>query len=164
MAAARSSHVPPGPAADADAKFLVVRSGGERLGLGLRAVREVVDLAPPRAVPARSPALRGVMPLRERWLSLVHLGALLGGGAPPPALGDTAVVVTVGRAVVALEVDGVEEVVDRGATFVGAAPTAWAAGVWRLSSGLVTVLDLGALAELLNLTAAADAAASEEQA
>lgn len=133
-------------AADA---FLVVRAAGERYGIGLGTVREVVDVPPSRTVPARTPALRGVMPLRERFLTLVHLGALLGGGAPPAAVGDTAVVVEVGDAAVALEVDEVLEVVERGATFVGSAPAAWSTGVWRVGTQLVTVIDPGALAERL---------------
>lgn len=129
--------------------FLVVRAGGERYGIGLVMVREVVDVSALRAVPARTPAMRGVMLLRERFLSLVHLGALLAGGVPAPAVGDTAVVVYVGEVAVALEVDEVLEVVEGGATFVGSAPASWAAGVWRVGTELVTVLDLEALAERL---------------
>lgn len=132
----------------AEGRFLVVRAGGERYGLALDAVREVLDVTvPPRPVPARTLALRGVIPHRERFLSLLHLGALLGGGAPPAAVGDTAVVVETARTALALEVDDVEVVVDRGATFVGAAGAAWTQGVWRVGTELVTVLDLGVLAE-----------------
>ena len=128
-------------------RFLVVRSGGARYGLSLDAVREVVDIGPARSVPARSASLRGVMALRERHVSLVHLASLVTGGAPPEAVGDTAVVVVVDGAPMALEVDDVESVVDRTADFVGAAPVAWASGVWRVGAELVTVLDLGVLAE-----------------
>jgi chemotaxis signal transduction protein len=129
-------------------RFLVVRSGGARYGLGLDAVREVVDITQaPRPVPARSASLRGVMPLRDRHVSLVHLASLVVGGTPPDAVGDTAVVVVVDGASMALEVDDVESVVDRTADFVGAAPVAWATGVWRVGAELVTVLDLGVLAE-----------------
>ena len=129
-------------------RFLVVRSGGARYGLSLDAVREVVDLvAAPRPVPARSAAMRGVMALHERHVSLIHLASLVSGGAPPEALGDTAVVVVVDGASMALEVDDVESVVDRTAEYVGAAPVAWASGVWRVGAELVTVLDLGVLSE-----------------
>jgi chemotaxis signal transduction protein len=129
--------------------FLVVRAGGERYGLGLDAVREVVDVAAPRKVPARTPSLRGVMPLRERYCSLIHLASLLRGASPPEAVGDTAVVVAAGGATLALEVDDVEAVVERGAVFVGAAPAGWATGVWRVGGELVTMLDLGVLADNL---------------
>lgn len=131
----------------AGGRFLVVRVGGERYGIGLDAVREVVDLARVRPVPARSPALRGVMPLRDRFCSLLHLGALLAGTAAQEAAGDTAVIVEVAGAPMALEVEDVEGVVDRGAQPVGAAAGPWSAGVWRVGEDLVTVLDLGALAE-----------------
>lgn len=129
--------------------FLIVRARNERYGLPLLEVLEVVDLAPPQPVPTRCSALRGLMPLRERFVSLVHLGTVLAGpgASPPPALGDTAVVVSVAGVPMALEVDDVEAVVDRSATFVGAAPAPWASGVWRIAQELVTVLDLGALAE-----------------
>jgi len=128
--------------------FLVVRAGGERYGLALDAVREVFDLAAvPQPVPARTAALRGVIPHRARFLSLLHLGALLAGGDPPAEVGATAVVVETARAAMALEVDDVEAVVDRGATYVGATAAPWVEGVWRVGTELVTVLDLGVLAE-----------------
>lgn len=126
----------------------MVRSGGARYGLSLDAVREVVDLTQaPRPVPSRSAAMRGILALRDRHVSLIHLASLVSGGAPPAAVGDTAVVVVVDGAPMALEVDDVESVVDRTADFVGAAPVAWASGVWRVGAELVTVLDLGVLAE-----------------
>ncbi len=127
--------------------FLIVRVGKERYGLPLADVREVMDLVPPRPVPSRSPALRGLMPLREHFVSLVHLGALIAEVAAPDALAETAAIVMVGGARVALEVDDVEAVVDRSATLVGAAPEPWASGVWRVGELLVTVLDLGVLGE-----------------
>src|SRR5262249_36093684 len=130
--------------------FLIVRVAGARFGLPLMEVREVVDLtisAAPRAVPARCRALRGLLPLRGRFGSLVHLGAMIADGEPPAALGELAAVVRVGGASVALEVDDVEAVVDRHATLVGPAPVAWARTVWRVGTELVTVLDLGVLAE-----------------
>lgn len=127
--------------------FLVVRAGGARYGLDLADVREVVDTVPARPVPARLAAMRGVMPLHERYVSLIHLAALIAGRAPPELVSETAVVVIVGGAPLALEVDDVEAVVDRTANYVGAAPVGWASGVWRVGEELVTVLDLGVLAE-----------------
>ena len=127
--------------------FLVVTAGGARYGLDLAEVREVVDVAQARAVPSRSHAVRGIMPLRERFVSLVHLASLVSGDAPPAAASDTAVVVHVSGAPMALEVDDVEEVIDREADFVGAAPAPWARGIWRVGTELVTVLDLDVLTE-----------------
>lgn len=128
-------------------RFLVVLAGGERFGLPLPAVREVVDVVAPRPVPSRTPALRGLMPHRERFISLLSLAALVRGTAPSGPLAQTAVVLEVGAVTVALEVEGVEEVVDRAGTLVGPAPSAWALGVWRVGGELVTVLRPDALAE-----------------
>jgi len=126
--------------------FLVVRAAGERYGVDLAAVEEVVDLPAPAPVPARLPSLRGVMRWRERHLSVLHLGALMGGGPAPEARGDTALVVRLAGVPVALEVDAVLDVVEDGGASVGASPTAGAAGVWAVEGALVTMLDLEALA------------------
>jgi chemotaxis signal transduction protein len=133
-----------------DGRFLVVRAGGERFGVPLLSVREVVDAAPPRPVPAPLAAVRGVMPLRDRFYTLVHLGALVSGGdtTPPPALGETAVITMLDGPVVAFEVDDVEAVVESGATLVGSAAggSSGVDDVWRVGGELVSVLDLAALA------------------
>ena len=129
------------------AGFLVVRSGTERLGLAMAAVEEVVDLGVPDQVPARLAAFRGVVRWRGRHVSVLHLGALVAGGTPPEARGDTALVVVVGGTPVALEVDAVDDVVEDGGASVGAA--AAAPGVWQVGGALVTMLDIGTLAERL---------------
>jgi purine-binding chemotaxis protein CheW len=131
-------------------RFLVVRAGGERFGLALAAVREVVDVVPPRPVPASTPALRGLMPHRERFVSLLSLAALVRGTAPPGPLAETAVVLEAGGTTMAVEVDDVEEVVDQAATLVGPAQAPWASGVWRVGGELVTVLELDVLAERIS--------------
>ena len=139
--------------------FLIVRVGRERYGLPLADVREVMDLAAPRPVPTRQPALRGLMPLRQHFVSLVHLGALIGGGVAPAALAETAAIVMVGGVRLALEVDDVEAVVDRSAVLVGPAPEPWASGIWRVGTELVTVLDLGVLAGRISQDGSGDGAA-----
>lgn len=131
----------------ATAGFLVVRTGVERYGVDLASVEEVVDLAVPATVPGRLPAFRGVTRWRGRHLSVLHLGALMEGAAPPPERGDTALVVRLGGSAVALEVDAVEDVVEGGGASVGASQTAGASGVWQVGGALVTMLDLAALAE-----------------
>ena len=129
------------------AGFLVVRVGGERYGIDLASVEEVVDLGAPTPVPGRLPAFRGVVRWRARHLSVLHLGALMDGASPPERRGDTALVVRLGDLPVALEVDAVVDVVEGGGASVGASPTAGAVGVWQVEGALVTMLDLGALAE-----------------
>lgn len=131
------------------AGFLVVRSGAERLGIAMASVEAVVDLGVPAQVPARLPAFRGVVRWRERHVSVLHLGALVSGGVPPEGRGDTALVVVLGGTPVALEVDAVDEVVEDGGANLGGTPTVAASGVWQVGGALVTMLDLGALAERL---------------
>lgn len=129
--------------------LLVARAGGERYGFEIGTVREIVAIGALAAVPAVSAAVRGVMPYRERHVSVISLAALLSGGAPPAEVGPAAVVAALGGAEVALEVDEVESVVDPGAEFVAAAgPGAPAArGVCRCGDVLVTVLDAQQLSE-----------------
>ena len=131
------------------AGFLVVRSGAEHLGIAMASVEAVVDLGVPAQVPARLPAFRGVVRWRGRHVSVLHLGVLVAGGAPPEARGDTALVVVLGGTPVALEVDAVDEIVADGGPSVGGAPAVGASGVWQVGGALVTMLDLGALAERL---------------
>jgi chemotaxis signal transduction protein len=129
--------------------LLVARVGAERFGFDIGTVREVVAVDGVADVPTRCTAVRGVMRLRERHLSVVSLAALLSGGAPPRETGGAAVVVRLGSAELALEVDEVESVVDAGAEFVAPAAAGAIAGrgVWRCGNRLVTVLDTGLLAE-----------------
>jgi chemotaxis signal transduction protein len=129
--------------------LLVARIGTERYAFDIGAVREVVAIEDVAEVPARLVALRGVMPRRDGRVSLLSLAALLGGGDPPHELGGAAVVVTLGGVELALEVDEVEAVVDGGAPIVAGAVAGGlpARGVWRWGQTLVTVLDMGLLAE-----------------
>ncbi|HTT66979.1 MAG TPA: chemotaxis protein CheW [Gemmatimonadales bacterium] len=135
--------------APASFPFVVARLGAERYGFDVAAVREVVAVGALASVPARSAAVRGLIPHRERFLPVVSLAALLAGGAPPVEPGGSALVVTMGGADLALEVDEVEAVVDGDAEFVGGSATGSlpARGVWRWGSALVTVLDVALLAE-----------------
>ncbi len=129
--------------------LLVARVGAERYGFDIGAVREVVAIEGVADVPAVSAAVRGVMPRRQRHVSVISLAALLSGGALPRETGGAAIVVSLGGAELALEVDEVESVVDGGAVFVAAAAPGGlpGRGVWRCGSVLVTVLDMGLLAE-----------------
>jgi len=128
--------------------FVVVRVGGERYGFDVAAVREVAAVGTVASVPKRLAAVRGVIAHHDRFLPLVSLAALLSGEPPPMEPSRAAVVVVMGGAEVALEVDEVESVVDGGAEHAGPAAGAPAArGVWRWGGTLVTVLDPALLAE-----------------
>lgn len=129
--------------------LLVARAGGERYGLEIAAVREVVPVGDVTPVPSRSLAVRGVMPLGERYLSLLSLEALLTGRMPLRGQAGAAVIVVLGGAELALEVDEVESVVGEGCVFVSGEGVAGVAarGVCRCGDALVTVLDSARLAE-----------------
>ena len=128
--------------------YLVVHASGEPYGLSLGHVLEVSDLGEVLEVPRTHPAVRGLTPQRGRLVPLIHLGALLAGGAAPAERGRTAVLIRLGTRQVVLEVDDADEVVRESPlpmTRSGDLP--WAAGVARQRATLVAVLDLDALEE-----------------
>ncbi len=125
---------------------LVVRAGRRRVALPLEHLIEVVEPEAVLPVPGREPALRGLTRLRGRLLPLIHLGALLDGGPCPEAAGTAAVVIAVGGRRIGLEVEEVEDVLRQADPPVPAGEALpWAAGVARLSSGPIPVLDVAAL-------------------
>jgi chemotaxis signal transduction protein len=126
--------------------FLLVRTAGRRVGLELAHVVEVIQISAVHRVPSRERAVRGVVQVHGRMLPLVHLGALLEGGACPPASGDLVVVVMLDGRRVCLEIDDAEVVVRQPAMPVppgSALP--WAIGVARYAGELVPLLDLPAI-------------------
>jgi chemotaxis signal transduction protein len=126
--------------------FLLVRTGGRRVGLELAHVVEVIQMGGVHPVPSRERAVRGVAQVHGRMLPVVHLGALLEAGSCPPPSGDLAVVIALEGRRVCLEIDDAEVVVRQPAMPVppGSALT-WAVGVARYSGELVPLLDLMAL-------------------
>jgi chemotaxis signal transduction protein len=132
--------------------YLLVRVDGKAYGLPLARVLEVGDLGEVLDVPRRLAAMRGLTPLRGRLVPLVHLGALMGERTPPPARGQTAVLVELGAGEgvrhVALEVDDADDVVREAALPVpGGESLPWASGVARRRGALVPILDLEALGD-----------------
>ena len=135
--------------------LVVVRVGTERYGFDVGAAVEVVGVDELARVPAASKAVRGVIARASRHASLVSLGALLSGAAPPVEPTRVALVVRMGGAEVALEVDEVEAVVEGAEQIAASAPGLPARGVWRCPpedggpawGTLVTLLDPEQLAE-----------------
>jgi chemotaxis signal transduction protein len=126
--------------------FLLVRTGGRRVGLELAHVVEVIGIGAVHPVPSREPAVRGVMTVQGRIIPVLHLGALLDLTECPAKLGDTLVVVTVDGRRVGLEIDDAEVIVREPALPVPPGATfPWAIGVARHPDGLVPLLDLAAL-------------------
>ena len=126
--------------------FLLVRTGGRRVGLELAHVIEVIQIGSVHPVPSRERAVRGVTTVQGRIIPVLHLGALLDLAECPAQLGDTLVVVTVDGRRVGLEIDEAEVIVREPALPVPPGATfPWAIGVARHPDGLVPLLDLSAL-------------------
>jgi chemotaxis signal transduction protein len=116
------------------------------VGLELAHVVEVVQIAGVHPVPSQERSVRGVVQIHGRILPVVHLSALLEGGACPSEPGDLVVVVMLEGRRLCLEIDDAEVVVRQPAMPVppgSALP--WAIGVARYSDELVPLLDLTAL-------------------
>lgn len=130
----------------AERGFLLVRVGGRRVGLELSHVVEVTQLGSVHPVPTIEPAVRGVAAVQGRMVPVVHLGALLDGGACPSASPDLAVLVNVEGRRICLEIDDAEILVrDRTLPVPQGSTLPWAVGVARHPEGLVPLLDLSAL-------------------
>jgi purine-binding chemotaxis protein CheW len=138
------------------AGHLLVRAGGRLVGLPLDQVVEVLDPGAAFPVPAREPAVRGVTVVRGRILPLVHLGALLDGGACPAERSQTGVLVDLAGRRLCLEVEDAESVLyEPGLPVPSGTALPWAAAVARTEGGLVPLLDLAALgARIMETTAA----------
>ena len=130
--------------------WLVVRSAERTLALPVGIVEELVAVPAPLPAPGVLAAVRGVAPFRGRLVPLVHLGAAIGRGPPPPALGTTGVAVVLDGRRVLLEVDEATEL-----TTAEAEPLPhgwrgrWASSAVRQSGTLVPILDPAWLAERL---------------
>lgn len=128
--------------------LLVVRVGGERFGLAVEAVDELVEAPSIRPVPGAPAALLGVFVVGDRLLSIYSPADLLGAA---PAGAPVALVMRSGARVLALAVDDAEDVlrVDladvRDAPRVGRDDDIVLGVLWR-SPYLVTVIDARALA------------------
>ena len=120
------------------AGFLLVRASGRWVGLPVEQLLAVADFGRPHPVPSPEPAMRGIASVRGETMPVIHLGALLAGGACPAAQGETGVVVSVGGIRICLEVDEADVVVRETAL-------PWARAVVRRPEGLVPLLDLTAL-------------------
>lgn len=130
--------------------YLLVRVAGQRYGLPVGAVRQVLDIETILPAPGRHPAFLGVIARGATLLPLVHLAMLLGRKERASGVPATAVVTDAGRTPVALGVEDAEAVIRN--------PTQprpsgwdlpWARGVDRDERGIVPIIDPTALVERL---------------
>lgn len=152
MAQAAPQHAPEGePSEPVRVRLVVFRAGGERFGLPLDAVREVVVPQPPFArVPHAGTAVKGAMNLRGRVVAVVELAPLVGLAPDVLAPGQGNVIVLDrdrrGLGILVAGVLGVEAVEPPRAEPREAA--ALARGVVAVRGMAVTVLDPDALEAL----------------
>ncbi len=129
---------------------LIVRANGNAYGIRLDQVLEVRDGFEVYAAPSLNAAVRGVTPLRDRLIPLVHLGALVTNDVPSPDPCPTLVLVIVGGRLLVLEVDDAEEVVPGDLHPVPDAwQLPWACGVCERGASMIPVIDAELLAERL---------------
>jgi chemotaxis signal transduction protein len=130
--------------------FLLVRAGERLVALPLAHVLEVTAVGQVHSVPSVDPAMRGLVTVHRQAMPLVHLGALLEGGACPPSAGSVGVVIAVDGRRVCLEVEEAEILVREPVLPVPPGETLpWAIGVARYGETLVPLLDLPALSSRL---------------
>ncbi len=130
--------------------YPLIRVSGDRYGLPIEEVVEVVDDAKAETVPGAQQAVRGIARIRGRMVAVVHLGALLTGCSPPNECAHTVVVVRCGDRRVAFEVDDADAVVRETSVSVPEeARLPWISGVARHNEELIPSLDMDALNERL---------------
>lgn len=131
---------------------ILVRCGTRRLALPIEDVLEILPVEGLLAAPAARPAVRGLLPVRDRLVPLVHLHALLEGASPPAdaGAGAAAVLVRSGGRRLALEVDEALDLLrDVAVTVPSGWDVPWARGVARADDALLPVVELGSLVDRL---------------
>jgi purine-binding chemotaxis protein CheW len=130
--------------------YLLIRVSGDRYGLPIEEVVEVVDNAKAETVLGAQHAVRGIARIRGRMVPVVHLGALLTGCSPPSECTHTVVVARCGDRRVAFEVDDADAVVREAPVSVPPeVRLPWISGVARHNEELIPILDMDVLSERL---------------
>lgn len=144
------------PGSDLTDQFLRFVLRGSPFAMPIEAVREILEVAPTTALPLMPSFVRGVMNLRGAVVPVIDLAARFGWPvatlerrscivvAEIPASDEAAAPLVLG-----LLVDAVHEVLDVPAGQLEPAPAlgtpiepVWIAGIARIPTGMVTVLDL----------------------
>ncbi len=90
--------------------FLMAELGGQRIGLPVCAVQEIVRVVALDALPGAPPIVEGTMNLRGDVVPVLNLRARLGLSASPVRLSDNLIVLALGERRVAVRVDSVSDV------------------------------------------------------
>lgn len=134
--------------------LLVFRRAADAYGVDAARVVELLARVRPTPLPGSRPFLPGVVHHRGRILAVVDVRGLLAPGAPLAGEGYM-VVVTAGAASLALfadDIQGVSTIAVEGITAPASAQAGGSAWVRGTSAGMVTVLDVEALARDARLT------------
>ena len=147
-----------GPVTAQPGKYLTFTLGRETYGVPVMVVREIIRLCPITPVASMPPHVRGVINLRGKVIPVVDLRIRF--GLPDPAAHDRTCIVVAqiaaaggGSRPYGAIVDGVEEVAAYAAEdlvptpdFGTAIDTRFITGMARSGAGVVTIIDLEAIA------------------
>jgi purine-binding chemotaxis protein CheW len=146
-------------------QIVVCELGGERYGLDIGSVYEIIRIQPITAVPAAPEFVEGVINLRGRIIPIVDLACRFGLPRQDTTKASRIIVASTGGLRVGLIVDGVSEVLMVPEEAVESTPevvvghnSAYIRGIAKLDEDLVILLELEALfgeSERTKLAAAA---------
>jgi chemotaxis signal transduction protein len=126
-------------------RFLLVRVGMRCVGLALDEVEEIVDLGDTYAVPTKSPALRGIMPVNGRFVPVLHLASYLDNADCPETRGAVGVLAGINGRKICLEVDDADTLVETELLLVPPDIDLPARAVARHDGSVIPILDLDRL-------------------
>jgi len=116
---------------------------GERYGVSIDQVQEIIRYTPPRSVSSDDPRVRGVINLRSRIIPVLDLASDLGVSSSDGA-GGNIVIVDANDATVGIVVDEVDEVLTVSADQVDELPAASSSSgrIAKTDDALIVILDL----------------------
>ncbi len=130
-------------------QYLTFLLAAEQYGIEILKVQEIKGYTAPTPVPGAPPHVRGVMNLRGTVVPVVDLRARFGMAATAPNPFTVVIVVTVGKRVFGLVVDGVSDVLDIGAGEVEPVPelgrgvdVSYLKGMAKAGERLIALLDI----------------------
>jgi purine-binding chemotaxis protein CheW len=143
------NQLPVVPAIDPDLQFVVCVIAGERYGIEVGRVHEIIRWTATTTLPGADQSFNGVLNLRGRVIPVMDMRQRLGLPRVDPTRQTRIVVADADGARIGLVVDAVEEVVRVPAEAIEPAPTFTAGealehmtGIARIGDGLVVVLTL----------------------
>lgn len=137
------------PTIDVDIQFVVCVVAGERYGIEVGRVHEIIRLTVITALPGADRTFSGVINLRGRVIPVMDLRKRFGLPDADPTRLSRIVVADAGGAHIGLVVDAVNEVIHVAASAIEPTPALSASaaadhltGIARTTDGLIVVLDL----------------------